>query len=191
VSSKPELAVLGGSFDPPHVGHVLLAAYVLATTTVERVIIAPVCVHSLGKQLTDFAHRLRMCELAFADLARIEVSTLERELGGVSRTLRLLQALSARHPDHQLRLVIGADILSETDRWHAFDEVKALAPLLVVGRAGFTPPQLYPEVLALPEVSSSALRQKLAQGRPVSHELPARVLAYIHEHGLYESASPP
>jgi nicotinate-nucleotide adenylyltransferase len=187
--SRRELAVLGGSFDPPHVGHVLLAAYVLSVSEAERVLVAPVFQHALGKVLSPFEHRLRMCELAFADLARVEVAATERELGGVSRTLRLLQAVRERHPDHTLRLVVGSDILGETARWHAFDEVCALAPLLVVGRAGFPAPS--GSTVTLPEVSSTELRRKLAQAEDVGDELPTSVRAYIAEHGLYRGAPVP
>src|SRR3954453_19837484 len=83
----PELAILGGSFDPPHFGHVFLAAYALGSANVERVLVVPVFQHAFAKPLSPFEDRLHMCELAFRDLRRVEVSDLERELGGVSRTL--------------------------------------------------------------------------------------------------------
>lgn len=188
---KPELAVLGGSFDPPHIGHVFLATYARSVAGVARVLVAPTFEHAFGKPLTPFDHRLRMCELAFSLIDGVDVSPIERELGGTSRTLRLVQELSRRYPDHQLRLLVGADILLETQRWFRFDDIVALAPLLVAERAGFASSGQASAPL-LPEVSSSEIRRALA-----AHEtsgpaawVPRPVRAYIAQHALYEPREP-
>jgi nicotinate-nucleotide adenylyltransferase len=174
---KPELAVLGGSFDPPHIGHVFLATYARSVAGVARVLVAPTFEHAFGKPLSAFEHRLRMSELAFSLIDGVEVSPIERELGGVSRTLRLVQELARRFPDHQLRLLVGADILLETQRWLRFEDIVALAPLLVAERAGFasagdsalahagTAPPLGPGAgpPVLPQVSSSEIRRALSE----------------------------
>lgn len=187
----PELAVFGGSFDPPHIGHVFLATYALSVAGVARVIVAPTFEHAFGKALSPFEHRRRMCELAFAPLRGVEVSSLERELGGTSRTLRLLEALHARHPNHRLRLLVGGDILLESQRWHRFDEICRVAPLLSVGRTGYADESgAAGSTPMLPQVSSSETRATIARGGDVSAWLPARVLAYLTAHGLY-GASPP
>jgi nicotinate-nucleotide adenylyltransferase len=190
---KPELAILGGSFDPPHVGHVFLAAYALSVAGVERVLVAPTFEHAFGKPLRDFDHRMHMCELAFLPLRDVEVLELERELGGVSRTLRLLTALEARYPDHQLRLLVGADILLEAARWQSFDEICRRAPLLVAGRGGYTRPPSAESAhaLLLPEVSSSEIRRAIAGGdQAIEGWLPKRVRVYIKEHALYREPPP-
>lgn len=183
---KPQLAVFGGSFDPPHIAHVFLATYALSLG-VARVLVAPTFEHAFGKHMQPFEQRLAMCSLAFALLPAVEVSPIERELGGVSRSLRLVQELARRHPDHQLRLLIGADILADTSRWHAFDEIVAIAPLLVAARAGHAGGDAHGPVL--PEVSSSALRDALQRGDDTSLWVPSTVRAYIAEHNLYASAS--
>jgi nicotinate-nucleotide adenylyltransferase len=178
---KPELAVFGGSFDPPHVGHVFLAAYALSIAGVERVLAAPTFEHAFGKQMSAFEHRLQMCSLAFAPLRGVEVSPIEQELGGVSRTLRLVQELHKRYPRHQLRLLIGSDILADTSRWQGFDAISALAPPIVVTRGGHGDhggPMF-------PQVSSTELRAALKRGEPDAQVLPREVLAYIDEHQLY------
>ncbi|MDB4972816.1 MAG: Nicotinate-nucleotide adenylyltransferase [Myxococcaceae bacterium] len=184
---KPELAVFGGSFDPPHIGHVFLATFALSVAGVERVIAAPTFEHAFGKPLRPFEARHAMCELAFAPLPGVEVSSIERELGGTSRTLRLVSALQERHPGHQLRLLVGADILAETQRWQRFDEIVAIAPLLVAARAGHC--QHDGSAPLLPEVSSSAIRQGLSQGDDVSVWLPRAVSTYIAAQGLYRASS--
>lgn len=173
----------GGSFNPPHISHVLTVSYVLATRPVDRVLVVPCYDHPLGKELAPFTHRRAMCERAFAHLRDVEISSIEQEMGETSRTLYTLQALKAAHPDWSLRLIIGADILNETDRWHAWDEVAALAPPLVLGRLGHPRPDAPPPVV--PEVSSTEVRARLAKGDDVSDLVPTGVTSYAREHGLY------
>lgn len=183
--SRAQVGVLGGSFDPPHIAHVGLALAAISLAGLERVIVAPTFIHAFGKALSPFEQRLAMCELAFADVAHVEVSAIERELGGVSRTLRLVETLAQREPSVQLRLLVGSDILREKDRWQDFARIAALAPPLVAARVGHPEPDCELGAV-LPEVSSSALRTTLAQGHDAPL-VPARVRAYIRQHGLYRS----
>jgi nicotinate-nucleotide adenylyltransferase len=173
----------GGSFNPPHVAHVLAVSYVLATQRLDRVLVVPTFAHPLGKALTPFAHRKAMCDLAFADLRRVEVSTLESELGTTSRTLHTLQALRARHPDWRLRLIVGADILEERDRWYGWSEIESIAPPIVLGRQGFQHPDA-PFAL-LPDVASRDVRARIGRGEDVSALVPDAVVAYAAREGLY------
>lgn len=176
----------GGSFNPPHVSHVLAVSYVLATQPVERVLIVPCFDHPLGKELAPFAHRRAMCELAFASLRHVEISSIEQDMGETSRTLYTLRALKAAHPTWSIRLIIGADILNETDRWFAWPEVAALAPPLVLGRLGHPRPDAPPSVV--PEVSSTAVRASIAAGEDVGDLVPRSVIEYARSHGLYRRA---
>lgn len=184
----PQIGVLGGSFDPPHIAHVMLGLYGLSVGGLARVIVAPTFQHAFDKPLRPFEHRLRMCELAFAPLHQVEVSDIERELGGVSRTLRLLETLNARFPDHSLRLLVGSDILRERDRWQHFDRICQLAPPLVATRAGHSHAEADAPAL-LPELSSSTVREALAQGHNAGGLLPVAVADYIAKHGLYREVS--
>src|SRR5580700_9701846 len=120
-----KVAVFGGSFNPPHVGHVLACALVLSTEDVDRVLVVPAYKHAFAKALAPFDDRVTMCELALGWMPRVEVSRVEQELGGDSLTIRTLEHLAHAHPDWRLRLVIGADILAETSRWARFDDVRA------------------------------------------------------------------
>lgn len=176
--------MLGGSFDPPHVGHVLLAAYALAVGELDRLLVVPAFEHPLGKQSSaGYEHRFRMCELAVGDLRRIEVSRIEQELGGASRTLRTLEELERRLPDARLRLVVGADILPQTPQWHRWDRIREIAPPLVIGRAGYEPPEGCP--VELPEVSSTEIRRRLAADRRTDGLVPIAVERYIDDNRLY------
>jgi nicotinate-nucleotide adenylyltransferase len=181
-----KVAVFGGSFNPPHVGHVLAAAYVLSVCEVDRLVMVPAFKHPFGKGLAPYDDRVAMCALACAPLGLAEVSRVEENTDG--RTLHTLESLARAHPDWELRLVLGADILAETDKWYRFEEVRRIAPLIVLGRKGVehagAPPAL------LPEVSSTAVRELLAARRWDAAEalVPRSVLAYVRERGLYGQA---
>jgi len=182
------VAIFGGSFNPPHVSHVLAVALVLATEDVDRVLVVPTFRHPFSKRahLVAFDDRVRMAELAMGWLPRVVVSRIEEELGGESRTLFTLERLQQQHPEWKMRHVIGADLLLEAPKWHAFDRVAAIAPPLVLGRVGVAAPPGSPAPL-LPEVSSTDVRSKLRAGRydDVARFVPREVLAYVREKRLY------
>jgi nicotinate-nucleotide adenylyltransferase len=184
------VAVFGGSFNPPHVAHVMACALVLAVEDVERILVVPAYRHPFAKPLAPYEDRLAMCALAFAGMPQIEVSRVEQELGGESRTLRTLEHLAAAHPGWRLRLVIGADILGEAPRWFGFDAITKLAPPIVLGRAGFDAPGAGPALL--PEVSSTRVRDAIARGawEEAGHLVPRAVLAHIRTKELYDAHAP-
>jgi len=179
------VAVFGGSFNPPHVAHVMACALVRALHDVERVVVVPTFRHPFAKALAPYDDRVAMCDLAMSGLRDVEISRIEEELGGESRTLRTLEQLAARHGDWQMRLVIGADILAEVPKWFGFDAIARLAPPIVLGRAGVEAPDAGPALL--PEVSSTRVREALGAGAwdEVAALVPRRVLAYIRSKGLY------
>jgi nicotinate-nucleotide adenylyltransferase len=183
------VAVFGGSFNPPHVAHVLAVAWVLSTSDVDQVLVVPTFQHPFAKELAPYPERVRMCELAFDWFphARVRVSRVEEQLGGESFTLRTLEALKQYHPDWAMRLVMGADLLIEAHKWHRFDRVKELAPPLVLGRSGTSAEGAPPAVL--PAVSSTDVRAKVAAGDWACARslVPPKVLNYIKERGLYTS----
>ena len=180
------IALLGGSFNPPHVGHLMNAYYVLATREVDRVWLLPVFRHPFAKKLAPFEDRARMCELAAQRFAGgVEVSRAEAEAPGSGRTIETLEFLMQRHPEHRFALVIGTDILPERSKWKDFDRIERLAEVIVVARAGF--PAAEARGPALPEVSSSEVRERLARGEDVSALVPREVLAYVTEKGLYRA----
>ena len=177
------VAIFGGSFNPPHIGHQLVALYVLETAAVDELWFVPCWRHTFGKTLEAFEDRLRMSERAAAVLgARVRVSDVEARLGGeVSRTLLTIKALQASHPEHEFLLVIGADVEPELPLWYGADELRRSVRLLVVGRNGFAGGA----AVAMPAGSSSEIRARLRAGEPVDGLVPRSVLAYIREHGLY------
>jgi nicotinate-nucleotide adenylyltransferase len=181
------VAVFGGSFNPPHVAHVLACALVCSVEDVDRILVVPAYKHPFAKALAPFEDRVAMCELAMAWMPPVEVSRLEEELGGESRTLRTLENLVRAHPDWHLRLVIGADIVAEAPRWFGFETIARLAPPIVLERAGFDRPGAGPALL--PEVSSTKVRAAIARGawRDVEKVVPRRVVDHVRARGLYAS----
>lgn len=183
------VAYYGGSFNPPHVAHVLAASYVLSCFDVDALLVVPVFSHPFDKALAPFEQRAQMCELAFERLRGVEVSRVEATLPEPSYTLSTLRHLASSRPADRFALVIGSDVLFERAKWHAFDEIVALAPPIVLGRAGFEHPEA--PVSVLPEVSSTRIRELLraADSESTERELralvPGRVLRHIREHGLY------
>jgi nicotinate-nucleotide adenylyltransferase len=184
------VAVFGGSFNPPHVAHVMACALVLAVEDVARILVVPTFHHPFGKPLAPYEDRLAMCGLAFAGMPQVEVSRVEQELGGESRTLRTLDHLATTHAEWRLRLVIGADILAEAPRWFGFDAITKLAPPIVLGRAGFDAPGAGPALL--PEVSSTRVRDAIARcdWSEAGHLVPRAVLAHIRAKELYGARAP-
>jgi nicotinate-nucleotide adenylyltransferase len=180
-----KVALFGGSFNPPHVAHVLACAVLLSLDDVDRVLVVPTYKHPFAKSLAPFEDRMRMCELAMGWLSRIDVSDVEREIGGESLTLRTVEYLAEKHPDWALRLVIGADILAEAPRWFGFEAISRLAPTLVLARAGVAAPEAGPTLL--PNVSSTQVRDAIARGAwdELGRLVPRSVLAYIRSRGLY------
>jgi len=180
------VAFFGGSFDPPHVAHVLLVTYALLTLPIDEVLIAPVFEHAFNKRLAAYEDRVRMCELAFKGLSGVRVSRIEEELPRPNRTLHTLQRLKAQDPTTSLRLLMGSDVLREVHKWHAYEEVTRLASPLIVARPGY--PHASPAVL--PDVSSTLVRELSGRRDAVSLEklaglLPQEVLRYVLEHELY------
>lgn len=178
------VAVYGGSFDPPHVAHLFVATWVLACGEVDELLFIPTAAHSLGKSAAvSFDDRCAMVECLAARLPRASVSRIEDELPRPSRTLVTLEALRERRPDDSFRLVVGADIAAEVTRWHRWDAVVELAPPIWIGRTGHPMPS--GALIALPEISSTAIRASLRAGASVRGLVPADVLALVESRGLY------
>lgn len=187
-------AVLGGSFDPVHDGHVALASHVLDRKLAHRLIVVPARI-SPHKQATcaDDVQRLAMVRLAFPADTRIEVRQDELRRPGPSFTVDTLRLLVAEHPQDRWRLVVGADHLAGFATWSEPSAILDLAELLVVPRRGHpavAPPGVPAERMVVAEgfdtpVSSTGIRAMLAAGDDPVPGLPAQVSAYIRSHGLY------
>jgi nicotinate-nucleotide adenylyltransferase len=182
-----EIALFGGSFDPPHVGHLLAASYVLAVEPIDELWLLPVFEHPFGKRFRGpYELRVRLCEAAAQLLGpRAKVSRLEEELarlGGEGRTVELLEHLQRARPGDRFALVLGSDLLAETAQWKRFERVRELARLIVLERGGYETGSGGP---VIPPVSSTLVRKLLAEGQGAGRLVPRAVLEELEKEGSY------
>ena len=202
-TAGPGLGVLGGTFDPPHQSHVRLARAALAHLPIQELLVIPAGdhPHKQGRGTSPAAHRLAMCELAFADVVGARVDDREVRRAGLSFTVDTLAELRSQQPARQLFFLIGSDNLRLLPTWRDHHRILRLATVVTYPRAGFA---VGPEALAgldldaaerqtllrhqlpLPAdaVSSTAIRATLARGEVCPDVAPA-VAAYAARHHLY------
>lgn len=194
-----KLGIVGGTFDPIHVGHVAMAEAAADCAGLDRVLIVPVNLPPhRAAAIAPAPDRLEMCRLAAAGHPRLEVSDLELGRPGPSYTVDTLRSLAAERPGVELHLVLGWDAAREIRSWHEPDEVMRLAQLVVVSRPGYPTPA--PGDLAAagidpsravrcdaptPDVESTDIRRLVEQGGSMAGLLEPAVEAYVRRHGLY------
>lgn len=189
----PRIGVFGGTFDPPHLGHLVTAVNVAHELDLDRVLMV-VANEPWQKvderEISSAADRLAMVDAATAGDDRIVTSDLEVRRGGPSYSVETLGALSAEMPETELFLVVGSDAAAGLATWERADELADLATIVVVERPGATTdvPRgfdvVHVEVPRL-EVSSTDLRDRVRTGRPLRHLVPDGVVSLIRERGLY------
>jgi nicotinate-nucleotide adenylyltransferase len=193
------LGLLGGTFDPPHYGHLVAAHEAAWQLDLERVLFLPARQNPLkrAEPVSDAEIRCQMVQLAIADNPLFELSRVELDRPPPSFTVDMLRGLAA--PGCELFFLIGADIIPELPRWHAPLEILSLARLVVVTRAGSAPPDVVQlertlrgaasrvTVLSIPgvDVSSTLLRSRVREGKPIRYLTPDTVVHFIANHGLY------
>ena len=187
------LGILGGTFDPVHIGHLVAAVNVRHAMALDRVLLV-VANHPWQKSaraITPAADRLAVVEAAVAGTEGVEASAIEIDRGGDSYTADTLEQLVEEGPDRELFLVVGADVAAELDTWRRTDVVARLATVVVVTRGGRPAVDVGPpwrvEQVPIPalEISSSDLRARAADGRPLDHLVPRPAVDCIRERGLY------
>lgn len=193
------LGLLGGTFDPPHYGHLVAAQEVALRLHLDRVLFLPARQNPLkrGERSSPAEQRCEMVRLAIADNPIFELSRLDLDRPGPSYTADLLRSLSG--PDRSLFFVVGADILPELPRWREPEEILRLAHLAVVTRPGWSSPDLEEIAPLLPgiqsrvefvkiprlAIASRELRQRVKNGDPIRYLTPPEVERYIRDHALY------
>jgi len=188
------LGILGGTFDPPHIGHIAAAVEVRSALHLERVLLM-VANHPWQKtgtrSLSAASDRLAMVRAAVGDCEGLEASSLEIDRGGVTYTIDTLQFLRASAPDQHLFLIVGSDAATNLHTWHRHEELQDLATLVIVDRDGdddAEPPSGWSAVrVPIPrlDISSSELRDRVRSGRPLAPFLDGSVINEIRSRGLY------
>jgi nicotinate-nucleotide adenylyltransferase len=188
------IGVFGGTFDPPHVGHLVVAVNVRHELRLDRVLL--VVAHDPwqktgSRTVSPAADRLAMVEAAVGDVDGLEASALELDRGGISYTADTLRELAELHPGAELYLILGSDAARGLPTWDRVDEVRAHSTVVVVTRPGDEegrpPPGWSWERVETPrlEVSSTDLRARFADGRPLDYLLTPAVITCIRQRRLY------
>jgi nicotinate-nucleotide adenylyltransferase len=207
------VGILGGTFNPPHLGHLALARYAREELALERVLLMPAHIppHKSAERDPGAQHRLNMCRLAADGEPGVSVCSLEIDRPGPSYTVDTLSAIHASHPDAELTFIVGADIARTLPAWRDPAKVLELARVAVGARTGASDREVLetvaslsrsPETSGVPrsdpgggevrflrmpivEVSSSIVRERVARGENVEQLVGPAVARYISEHGLY------
>jgi nicotinate-nucleotide adenylyltransferase len=187
------IGVLGGTFDPPHVGHLIAAVDAYERLELDTLIFIPTANQPLKQDKPAIApaeDRLQMVRLLVANDARFEVSETEIERGGLSYTVDTLEALTKERPGDELVLIVGLDAMKSFDQWKDWKRIRLMAGLAVLTRDAA--PQTSAEVGTATivgtrriDVSSSEIRERLRQGKSVRGFVTESVEAYIAERNLY------
>jgi nicotinate-nucleotide adenylyltransferase len=195
------IGVLGGTFDPIHVGHLIIAESVREEAGLDEIWFMPAFrpPHKAGEKVTDAALRMEMVKAAIAGNPRFRASGLEFELGGPSYTVETVRALADRYPDDRFYWIIGGDMIAWLPNFHRVEELAERIGFIGVKRPGYEngidrlPDRLRKAVTMadapLIDVSSADIRRRLGDGRSVRYLVPDPVISLIREKGLYGSGA--
>ena len=173
-----KIGLLGGSFNPPHLGHIQICHHIFDRGLSEEIWVVPCYAHPFQKELAPFADRLAMCKLAFKDLGdKVQVSEIEKKLGGISHTVRTIEHLKLQFPDISFGLIVGSDISKEKDDWKDFERIENLVDIIEVPRRKDSP---------IIDISSTEIRSKIKREENVDQYVLEVVVQYIKSNQLYK-----
>jgi len=200
-----KVGLFGGSFDPVHIGHLILAEQAIEQLDLERVLFVPGRrpPHKLDKQLAPAHHRLRMVELAIEGNPAFECSDIELRREGPSYSIHTVEQLRAEHSDWDIHFLIGADTLPELPTWFKVAELAALCKFAVFSRPGQSLGDVAPlrgvlgddQIAAIEgrcvdslliDVASTDVRRRVREGQSIRYLVPEPVRGYILQQGLYQ-----
>jgi nicotinate-nucleotide adenylyltransferase len=198
------VGLLGGTFNPPHVGHLVCASQALAQLGLDRILLVPVYEppHKGIEVDPGVAHRVELCRLAVAGDDRLDVSLVDADVPGPSYTVDTLRRLHERSPGDQLTFIVGGDMALSLPTWREPEAILELAEVAVAEREGIRRIDIIDRLAGLPadrvlffdmprlDVSSSLIRRYAATGRPIRYLVPDAVERYIADAGLYRAEAP-
>ena len=179
------IALFGGSFDPPHLGHVLAACYARVVGEIDEVWVLPVARHAYAKELSPWAQRWELCRLAFAPLGFVTLRDDECS-NPAGYTSDLVTRLQQAHPGNRWFLVSGTDTAADLPNWYRGRELALLIDIIAVPRRGYDD-----HPAGLPALSSSLVRERLAAGLAITDLVTPAVAVAISQHRWYAPASAP
>lgn len=195
-SSSPKIGLLGGTFDPPHIGHLVVADQVLHALSLDEVLLIPANEpwQKVGERtITPAEQRLEMTREAVGQEGRgLSVSDIELQIGGPSYTSVTVGVLAEQRPEAEWLVVVGADAAARLDTWHDTDSLRQQAKIVVVNRPGadFQPPTGWSwDLVEVPSlsVSGTAIRRRVSQGSSIRFLTPDPVIEQIEDWNLYRN----
>jgi len=191
-----KIGLLGGTFDPPHLGHLIMAEEALVQCAMDEIWFLPSYLPPHAERKTSARpisaeHRLEMVQLAIKENNQFQLSLIEYERKGKSYTYETLNELHEKYQEHEFNFIIGADMVSDLPKWVHFDEIKKKVTFIGFNRSGveWNAPEGISLIKAImPEIgiSSSLVREKIHENGAWQYLVPARVKKYIEVNGLYE-----
>lgn len=197
------IGIFGGTFNPPHLGHMLLAVEAKEKANLDRLVFMPCAIppHKANAEITGGEHRLNMVKLAIDGNPDFEVSDMEIDAGGKSYTAKTLETLGNIFPDDRLCFIVGADSLCDMEKWFCPADIFARAEIVVAMRGGMREANLDAAIgffrqkynadirkidMSIIEMASSDIRQRIKSGKSVKYMVCDSVIEYIDEKRLYE-----
>jgi len=186
------IAILGGTFNPPHIGHLIIGERAHSVLKLDRVFFIPANIPPIKEKFTEIGkhHRLKMTQLATKDNPHFTVLDWELQRGGVSYTIDTVNEIRTKLSPTEIYLIMGWDQALIFDQWKDYDKLLELCKLIVFTRPGYegTLPAILKDSQTLPlhiDVSSSMIRDMLARGESIRYLVPNAVISYIYKHKLY------
>ncbi len=202
--AREQIGLFGGTFDPPDLGHLILASEAYSQLGLDRLlwILTPDPPHKQEQDITPVEHRLAMVDLAIKDNPRFELSNIEVDRPGPHYTLDTVKTIAEKYPDADITPIIGGDSLRDLPTWHKPKELLYACHWVGVMRRPGEEPDLRELERELPgisskvhyvdapllEIASREIRSRVADGRPYRYYLPTSVYEYINEHQLYHQS---
>lgn len=189
--SRKKVGLLGGTFNPPHIGHLIIADQVKDQLDLDSILFLPTATppHASGKATIDAKHRAKMVELAIKGQPHFDIEWAEIKRGGKSYTFETIKELKEKHPDVDYYFIVGGDMVEDLPTWYKIDELMTLVQFVAVNRPTYSKETSYPVIwVDVPDIaiSSTEIRSKIADGCSVNYLLPEEVIEYINNEGLYE-----
>jgi len=192
-----KIGIFGGTFNPPHYGHLIVAEFIREEVGLDKIIFIPCSIppHKQNdeylSQIASPEHRFEMVKLAIIENKFFEVSDIEIKRGGVSYTIDTINYLTSNFPGEEFYLLIGADQFAEFHTWRKPEEIVQKVKLIVFNRPGFSVPQTrfskFATFITIPniEISASAIRKRIKIGKSIKYLVPQAVEEYIFANKLY------
>lgn len=191
VSKQEKVGILGGTFNPPHLGHLIMAEQVKDQLSLDRIWFMPAAEpphSSIDKKTISAETRVEMLDLALMDNPDFAMELYEVEQGGKNYSFDTMKALTDLYPGVEFYFIVGGDMIADMPTWHRIDELVALVQFVGVKRPGFSEESAYPIIMVdttMTDVSSSAIRDKVAKNCSIKYLVPTAVREYIEAERLY------